>query len=302
MRALIATLGLFAGLHVGTASAEISPQDIPPDSKWYIHVSLAAMENNEAGATVLDWLNDEVTDEIEEDTGLQPLEEVDEVLLYGDGDENFVMRIVGELSDEALERIREQIDSVDDVTTRNDGWGEYYIFEDADREMQIDSGEVNINTDTIYASMARDNALIVTSNADLLAAEVRGVRGGNNNVLILDGPNPFIQIGVNTDELGASGTFDFDSDLLRKTSKVALMIGSTGDAFDFQTLITATDPQVTDSMANIVRGLIGLQTLSGEIPQPVSDIINSLRVESDSTGMSIKAYVAPDQLKALLED
>ncbi|MEL6302135.1 MAG: hypothetical protein AAFV47_13430 [Pseudomonadota bacterium] len=302
MRFLIVSLSLLLGSIAGLAGAEISNRDIPPDANWYIYVGMEALRDSDAGAEVLSWIDEDVTSDMERDFGIRITEDTDSVFLYGDGDENFALRLLADFSDETVSKLKAEVLSNDNTTTKKAAWGEYFVIQDLEDELDIDTGEVNIETDTIYVNFDDGKAIYIASTLEHLANEVKGIRGGNNNILVLDGRKPFLQIGVNTDELDADGDFDFDSDLLRQTSKVALTVGSVRDAFDIHTRITATDPEVTESMANIVRGLISLRMLSSEIPDSLSRVIDKLKVESDSSGMSIRLSVTPGELQAFADE
>ncbi|MEL7310525.1 MAG: hypothetical protein AAFN07_03365 [Pseudomonadota bacterium] len=299
MKAAAIALCLATGLLSQTADAEISNRDIPPDALWYINIDMEALRTSEPGEIILDWVDEEVTDDLERDLNFNAGEDLDRLFFHGNAEGSFSARILGDLSEDTRDHLRSEMLKNTDATLKNDGWGEYYVIEDAGDEIEFDNGDMSLDTDTIYVSLADNDGLFIASSAERLAAEIRGIRGGNANVLVLDGRRPFLQIGVNADEIDKSSEFGFDSDLLRQTSQVALMIGSVGDALDFHTKITATDPEVTDSMANIVRGLISLRMLSSEVPEPVGRIIDKLRVDSDSSGMSIRLQVTPDEVREL---
>ncbi|MEO0366547.1 MAG: hypothetical protein AAF265_13785 [Pseudomonadota bacterium] len=281
------------------AAAEVSNRDIPPDALWYINIDMESLRTSKPGQVILDWVDDEVVDDMEKEFDFDAGEDLDRLFFHGNAEGSFSARILGTLSDATRAHMLSEMLKNTDATLKNDGWGEYYVIDDAGDEIEFDNGDMSLDTDTIYVSLATGDGLFIASSAERLEAEIRGIRGGNANVLVLDGRRPFLQIGVNADELDESQQFDFDSDLLRQTSQVALMIGSVGDSLDFHTRITATDPEVTDSMANIVRGLISLRMLSNEMPEAVGSIIDKLNVDSDSGGMSIRLQVTPDEVRAL---
>ena len=53
-----------------SATAEISPNNVPSGAFWYFHADFAAMQSGEAGNQLYMWIDDEVFDEVREDTGV----------------------------------------------------------------------------------------------------------------------------------------------------------------------------------------------------------------------------------------
>ena len=302
MRTSTSLAGLIAAGALATlpAVADVSSRDLAADTQWYIHVDFEAMRDSSVAKELNRWMESEVYDGIDSELGVDVSAELDRFIAYGNEDGDFTVRLGDGISAATQKKLLREIEDDTEVRRETGSFGEYFVI-DGDEHFSIEGdNDVDIKTDTVYVSL--DRQIVVTSSLDRLEDAMTGRRGGGASVLILDGSKPFVQIGANTGFMQEEGEVDFDSDLLQKTEQVAILIGDSNGLIDLHTRITASDPQVTNSLANIVRGLIGLQTLSSELPPYVTDILQSLRVDADSAGLSLRLTVAADSLRQLLDE
>jgi hypothetical protein len=72
---LIALLFFFPA----TMLAAVGPEDLPEASKWYFHADFEEMRSSEAGKHLYAWLQDEVFEEVVEETGIDLEKETDQI-------------------------------------------------------------------------------------------------------------------------------------------------------------------------------------------------------------------------------
>ncbi|MBT8100605.1 MAG: hypothetical protein KJO82_12690, partial [Gammaproteobacteria bacterium] len=74
----------------------------------------------------------------------------------------------------------------------------------------------------------------------------------------------------------------FQSNILRNTKQVALMIGEAADKLSIEALLITTEAKTAQSLASIVRGLVALQAFSEDMEPGVSEVLQSTRVDVDN--------------------
>ena len=88
---ILAILALLAVPVVAAADAKT----VPSDANWYFHIDLKQMRDGGPGATMYDWLRDEVLTEIRDDAGIDVEKEVDRVTSYATADDGAVLIVDG---------------------------------------------------------------------------------------------------------------------------------------------------------------------------------------------------------------
>lgn len=279
------------------ASAELNNTSLPNNSQWYLHVDLAAMRKTNAGEKLYGFLNEEVFDDLREDTGFDPDKEVDRITAYSSGDAHATVVVLGDLRQASEDKLLAAVAANGQLEALKEGRVNYYRIEDID----IQNTDLQIDQDILFLSFDKKNAWIFSTKLEDLVAEVTGNTQARNvddrSLLVLTASKPFVQAGVDSEGLDTG----WNSGMLRNARQLAFRLSDDNGQADIELRITAKDEQTSNALASIVRGLIGLQALSGDMDTEVSALLSALKVENDSEGVSLKLNVAPEKILIIVD-
>ncbi|MEO0575848.1 MAG: hypothetical protein AAF004_10325 [Pseudomonadota bacterium] len=295
MKSLILTLTLLL-----TANAYAEPQ-LPTDADWYLHVAFDTMRDSRAAKPFYEWLQDEAIDDIEEELRLEFDKEVDRITAYGTTDGDVVAVISGQLNKKTQDKILRIVSEDSDVQRLRSGGVEYYHI----AGLAIDEKDLKVDSDDVYFSFANKGTIVFgTSEKEFKAALRKPVRKLVNvpgAMLVLTADKELIQGGVNTSEFDDDHDFSFNSKLLSKTRQIAFVISDSGGDIDLKLSITADDPEATNSLANVVRGLIGLQALAGDSSTELNNVLSKLQIDNDSRGLTLRLVTTADSILNIVD-
>ena len=80
------------------------------------------------------------------------------------------------------------------------------------------------------------------------------------------------------------------------------MIADVAGKIAIEAQLVATEPEMAQSLASIVRGLIALQAFSDDMDPDISAFLRGTRVDVDNRLLKISVALAPDILAAVLDD
>ncbi|MEM8546748.1 MAG: hypothetical protein AAGF46_01170 [Pseudomonadota bacterium] len=301
MRSVIAILIL--GL-AATAEAQFDSSVLPTDADWYFHANFETMRTTRAGqplyARLQDEAFDEVREELAEEFDVDLNTEFDAFTTYGDRDGRFVAIMQGPIDAKSRQQLIAALQKRAPATEKRSDFGTYFEVD----ATEIREQDYNINTDKAYVSFAREDAVIFGTDPKYffraLGGEASG--GGRGTMLVLTANREFIQVGVNAEAMESEGALPWNSGLLQETRQIAFVLGDTNGQLDFQLNITANDPSTTEALANVVRGLIGLQALSSDANDEFKGLLSSLKIDNDSRGLTMRLLTDPDELIRAMED
>ena len=296
---------IFAFLFAVPAAAvsALSADDLPPATKWYFHVDFKEMRTSDAGEHLFAWLQDEVFEEINEDTGVDLENEADFLTAFADEEGGMVILIEGPISQDTEDKIIAMastsgtLDRLGDFYNVKDN-GEHDI--DVDVDVDIDSFD-----DGAYFSFAVDNKIIVTSTRETMESlleakgKVSGARAAKGQLFVLTAERDLVQAGARTSEFDGNG--DWDSNILRNTEQAALLIAEKAGKIALEVELITTEAEMAESLASIVRGLISLQVFDEDMDPDVAGFLQATRVDVKDTRLTIKVALDPETVVAAIE-
>lgn len=294
-------LALMLVLAAAPAAAAIDDGTLPSDTAWYVHVDLETMRATAVGKQIYDWLDGEVFDEVRTETGFDPDTELDRVTAYSDDAGVGTLILEGAITGASRDKLLAALEAGADLATGSANGRNYYEI----RNIDTRGADLHIQGDTLFLSFARRNAVVVSSTLDGMqrGLDARPRRNRGKALLVLAADKSLMQAGVDTVALGnGNGPSSWNSGLLREAREVALVLADRGGEADLAVRVTANDPRTTDSLAAVVRGLIGLQALAEDQDPNVTRLLSSVQVDTDSAGMTLALRVAPDVLRAVIEN
>lgn len=287
--------------------AEISSDNVPSAAVWYFHADFAAMQSGDAGNRLFMWVDDEVFDEVREESGVDLSKEVDRITAFAAPEKGIVILFDGQISQKSKDKLLALATLSGDMESLGSGDRQYYFVskygehENKHQGMNFDSLE-----DSAYFSFALNNKVIVTSSEATMSAllanngklSVPSTQDGA--LFVLSADRSLMQAGMN------AGEFDYDDDwnsnILKNASQVALLVADEGSSIAVEAQLVTTEPEMAASLASIVRGLISLQAFSDDLDAEVKAVLNSTQVEVDGNSLRIRVDLDPDLVIATISD
>ena len=290
-------------------SAGVNGDDLPGNSAWYLHVDFEQIRDSETSRGLYQFINEEISVDVLDETGIDLSNDIDKLTAFSADEAGTVLLIEGDISDEAQDKLMELASEETEITEKKHKGRTYFHggHEHADAPGLHDNEPLGDLEDGGYFSFALRNKLVVTASEaqmqELLDNKGRITGGGNhgNAVFVLTADKSLVQAGARTDGL-ADDEDDWDSNILRNTEQVALLIADTGEAFSVEAKLIATEPQLAQSLAGIVGGLIGMQAFNSELDPQVKGVIASTKVDVEENVLSISAVIAPGLIEQVLND
>ena len=309
MRQLKSLVLLFLFLAPVAALSALSADDLPGASKWYFHADFKQMRSSEAGQHLYAWLQDEVFDEIREDAGVDLDKEADYLTAFATENEGMVIVIEGNISQETEDKLVAMGAATGSLNRHGSGKKAYYHIQDDDMSIQGEDIDIDIDADSFdngaYFSFALKNKLIVTSTQEKMEAlleskgKVQGVRGERGQLFVLSAERGLVQAGARTVDFDGNG--NWDSNILRNTEHAALLVADKKGKIAIEAQLITTEPEMAESLASIVRGLISLQVFNDDMDPDVSAFLQNTSVDVADKKLTVSVALDPEVVVAAID-
>jgi hypothetical protein len=290
-----------------TMLAAVGPEDLPGASKWYFHADFEEMRSSEAGQHLYAWLQDEVFEEVREDTDIDLEKEIDQITAFATAGENVIVVIEGNISQETEDKVLAVAAVSGSLDKLGSGSKVYYFVDendDHDGDSNIDI-DVDSFDDGAYFSFAVKNKILVTATeADMetmLANNGKhpGATNAKGALFVLSAERSFMQAGVKAGDLGDD--FDWDSNILKNTEQAGVIVADENGKIAIKAQLVTTEKEMADSLASIVRGLISLQVFNDELDPEIASLLQNTSVATDGNSLTIKISLDPETVMAVID-
>ncbi len=308
MRHLKSLVLVFLFLAPVAALSALSADDLPGMSKWYFHADFKQMRSSDAGQHLYAWLQVEVFDEIREEAGVDLDKEADYLTAFATEDEGLIIVIEGKISQDTEDKLVAMGAASGSLNRHGSGRKAFYHIKDDD-DVEFDGDDIKIDVDSFdngaYFSFALKNKLIVTSTREKMEqlldskGKIEGVRNERGQLFVLSAERGLIQAGARTAEFDGNG--DWDSNILRNTEHAALLVADKKGKISIEAQLITTEPEMAESLASIVRGLISLQVFNDDMDPEVSTFLQNTNVNVDDKKLTISVALDPEVVVAAIE-
>ncbi len=288
-----------------TAHSGVTADNFPGTTIWYAHVDLEQMRSSPSGKELYQWLNGEVFIEIHEEIGIDIGTETDRITAFADADRGAVIIVEGPVSKESRDKVLAIVALEAKLNSLSSGAKSYYKFGD---ENDVASGaDFESLQDGGYFSFDVKNKIIVTSTEDQMKAllksngKVAGMASHPNALFVLTADKSLVQAGLRTDEL-TDDDDDWDSNILRNTEQVALLIADRDGLIAIEAQLVASEAGMAESIGGIINGLISLQAFNSELDPEIVSLIQNTKVDVKDSTLSISMVIDPSLIMAILDD
>jgi len=309
---ILACLAVPVGAQADTAG-------IPASATWYFHADFDAMRDGKASRSVYDWLNAEVFEEIRGETGIDFNKEARQITAFADAGEGPVIVVDGNVSQETRDKIvaLAAAASEGDLQTLKSSGKAYYFFDGKGKKSPSDDDEkwdyehdhgfeMGSLEDEAYISVALKNKVLITNSEAQMKAllasngKISAAKKDKGALFVLRAERNLIQAGVNATEMQSEG--DWDSNILRNTRQVAVLLADLGEKLGFEAQLMTTEAEMASSLASIVRGLISLQAFNDDMDPEVSAILQTAKVDVADNVLKLSLALDPETVVSALED
>jgi len=290
------------------ALAYADAADIPGSATWYFHADFEAMRSGKASRGLYDWLDAEVFAEVRDEIGIDFGNEARRMTAFAGAGEGPVIVIDGNISQDTKDKIVAIVAADGEFEPLQSSGKTYYHF-DGDKANE-DAGNIDIEIDSLqeeaYVSVALKNKIVVTNTRDQMEelltnnGKISSDKKEKNALFVLRAERSLIQAGVNADEMQEDD--DWDSNILRNTKQVAVLLADLGDKLGIEAQLMANEPEMANSLASIVRGLISLQAFNDDMDPEVSSVLQSTTVDVAGSTLKLSLAIDPETVVSALED
>jgi hypothetical protein len=288
------------------AIAEVS--GIPDSATWYFHADFDAMRDGKASRGLYDWLDSEFFEEIRLETGVDFGKEAERFTAFSRAGEGPVVLVEGNISQETKDKIIAIAAADGELQTFKSSGKAYYYFNSDNAGPGVSNVNIEVDSleDAAYISVALKNKVLVTNSQEQMKAllanngKIETAKKDKNKLFVLRAEQSLIQAGVNADELDAGD--GWESNILRNTKQVAVLIADLGDKLGLEAQLMANEPEIASSLGSIVRGLISLQIFNNDLDPEIASILQSTKVDVAGNTLRISLAIEPDTVISALED
>lgn len=288
------------------AVAQVTPATLPGETVWYLHADLEELRNAGSGKHIYQWLEDEVFADIREDLGIDLGEETRSLTAFSDASLGTVIVVDGAIADSTRDKLLALAAADSKLRTFEHDGKTYYHAERGKRsgnDRSFDDLEKSA-----YFSFDVRNKLLIASDPNQIKAllESGGRMAGNQDhrgaLLVLTADNSFLQAGARTAQLVDDDEQSWNSNILRNTDLVALLVSDRDGLIAVEAQLVSREPNMAQSLAGIINGLISLQSLNPDLNPEVLSLIRNTRVDVKDKILSINAIINPQLVVDMLND
>jgi hypothetical protein len=291
----------------GLALAELTASGLPATSSWYFHADFDEMRGSEAGRPIYDWLQREVFADVREDAGIDLDKEADTITAFSAVESGAVVSIEGNISQETRDKLLALAAGAEEFDTlKHKGTTFYYAKGDGhgkNGDIQVDSFD-----NGVYFTFALKDRILATSSREQMERllDSKGSlperKSDRGTLIVLSAEKSLIQAGIKADQVEDKGDGGWQSNILKNTEQLAVMVADAAGKLAIETQLIATQPEMAESLASIVRGLISLAMFSEETDPDIAEFLKGTSVDVDGSSLNIKLALDPESVVVALDD
>jgi hypothetical protein len=291
----------------GLTLGELTASGLPATSTWYFHADLDEMRGSDAGKPLYAWLQSEVFTDVREDAGIDLDKEADRITAFSALESGAVVSIEGNISQETRDKLRAlTADAEEFDTLKHKGTTFYYVKGDE----HGNNGDIDVDSfeNGAYFTFALKNRILATSSREQMErmldskGRLPARKADSGTLIVLTAEKSLIQAGIQADQVEDRGEGGWQSNILKNTEQLAVMVADAAGKMAIETRLIATQPEMAESLASIVRGLISLAMFSEETDPDVAEFLKSTTVDVDGSVLNIRLALDPESVVMVLDD
>lgn len=294
----------------GIASAAVAVDGVPETSTWYFHADFEQMRTSDAGKHLYGWLQREVFEDVRDDAGIDLDKEADRITAFSDEVDGAVVLIEGKISQDSKDKLLALAAGGESFETFEHKGKVFHFAEGEGHGHSHDGDDMDIDSfdNGVYFTFALKNWILATSTREkmesLLASDGKlpHRKTANGTLIVLTAEKSLIQAGMKADQIDDDGDGGWESNILRNTEQVAVLVADVAGKIAVETQLVAKQPEMAESLASIVRGLISLTIFSDDMDPEIAEFLQGTSVDVDGSKLKVSVSVDPEMLIAVLDD
>ncbi|MEO1483473.1 MAG: hypothetical protein AAFU77_15305 [Myxococcota bacterium] len=275
-------------------------------STWYLQIDFERMRKSEAGSGLYTWVATEVFKEIREETGVELDGKLKGITAWSDEDKPPLIVMTGSFSSQMKDAVLGMTKVGYEKATHRSMT--YYRLDT--KKMKAEGGDIDISingSSEILMSFAVRNRVIVTfDESDMkglleTGGEIPERATTKSGLIVLSADEQLLSASAKAEGL-QRGDDEWQSNILNNTRQVAFAIAEAGKDLLILAELEAKEPELAESIANIVRGLVGLSYFNEDMGPAMTKILRSLKVKVDGGRLRMSVTLNPATIVSALED
>ena len=292
----------------------VAEAEVPGSAEWYLHVDFEKMRSEEAGQAVYGWVQTEIFDSVHQESGIDLDREIERFTAFSIAGEGPVIVIDGTFGQETKDKLMTYIAAEGDINPLKASGRKYYRIggpEHSDTGVTYEGGDINIKLDTLedgsWISMDVRGKLLITGTEDQMQAllsnkgRIAGTRSSKRAILVLTAEKTLLQAGMYSGMIEDDGDSNWDSNILRNTTEIAFLMAAAANKLAIEAQLVATEPDMAESLASVVRGLIALMSFDDSMGPDTAAVLRGTSVEARGNSLHISLAVDPELLVQTFE-
>ena len=291
----------------GLALGEFTASGLPATSTWYFHADFDEMRGSDAGKPLYAWLQREVFADVRDDAGIDLDKEADSITAFSAVESGAVVSIEGNISQETRDKLLAMAAGADEFDTLKHR-GTTFYYAKGDNHEKNNKIEVDSFENGVYFTFALEDRILATSSREqmefMLDSEGKLPQRSTDRgtLMVLTAEKSLIQAGIQADQVEDDGDGGWRSNILKNTEQLAVMVADAAGKIAVETRLIATQPEMAESLASIVRGLISLAMFSEDMDPEVSQFLMGTTVDVDGSALNIRVALDPESVVVALDD
>lgn len=291
----------------GLAFGELAASGLPATSTWYFHADFDEMRGTDAGKPLYAWLQREVFADVREDAGIDLDKEADRITAFSAEESGAVVLVEGRISQETQDKLLAiAVTGEEFDTLKHKGTTFYFVKGDGkgkDGDMRVESFE-----NGVYFTFALKNRILATSSREQMQrlldsnGKLPQRKVDRGALIVLTAEKSLIQAGIQADQVADRGEGGWQSNILKNTEQLAVMVADAAGKIAIETRLIATQPEMAESLASIVRGLISLAMFSEDMDPEVAEFLKGTTVAVDGSALNIRLALDPESVVVALDN
>ncbi len=275
------------------AMADINIQGVGGVSNWYFQADFEKMRTTEAGKPLYAWMQEEVFDEINEESGIQLDQDLEQLIAQSDGNDGVIVVMNGTVRQETRDQIMAiaAIQNID-LAPRKAGRKQYYFIEGEPGAKKDD--ENPFEEGAFLSFDIKDKVILTSSESQMQSMLDNGgkLKKRNSRAMIMfSAENTLMEAGIETKP---DASEDWDSNIMKNTEEAAVLIADAKGKLGVEAQLVSKEPEMAESLASIVRGLISLQVFNEELDPELASMLKETRVDVKDRVLSISIALDPN--------
>ncbi|NCF25161.1 MAG: hypothetical protein GWP60_11525 [Gammaproteobacteria bacterium] len=291
----------------GLALSELAASGLPATSTWYFHADFDEMRSSDAGKPIYEWLQREVFADVRDDAGIDLDKEADRITAFSAAESGAVVTIEGSISQETQDKLLAMAAGADEFDTLKHK-GKTFYYAKGDNHEKNNKIEVDSFENGVYFTFALKNRILATSSREQMErlldskGKLPKRSADRGTLIVLTAEKSLIQAGIQADQVEDRGDGGWKSNILKNTEQLAVMIADVAGKIAIETQLIATQPEMAESLASIVRGLISLAMFSEDMDPEVAEFLKGTTVDVEGSSLNIRLALDPDSVVVALDD